>query len=189
MRKLILASASPRRREILETAGIAFEVMASHADEETNLTDPEEIVQKLSQIKCLDVLGKTAPGELVLGADTIVVLDGEILGKPSDPADARQMLRHLQGRRHDVYTGVTIAQRLTDGSTKQKSFSVQTEVAVSPLTDEEIDAYIATGEPLDKAGAYGIQGLFCRHVEEIRGDYYNVVGLPVHAVYQELKNW
>ena len=189
MKKIILASGSPRRRELLETAGIPFEVMVSDADEKTAAEKPEEIVKELSGLKCMDILGRVPKGTIVLGADTIVAMDGAVLGKPADQENARQMLRMIQGRTHDVYTGVTIAEAYASGEVRKKSFSVRTEVRVAAMTEEEISSYIATGEPMDKAGAYGIQGTFCRHVEEIKGDYFNVVGLPVHAVYEALKRW
>ena len=189
MRNIILASGSPRRRDLLTTAGISFEVRTSDADERTELTDPAEVVQELSCRKCLDVLRQMPSGTVVLGADTIVAMDGTILGKPEDEADARNMLRRLAGRAHDVYTGVTIAEQTADGKLIRKQFAVRTSVQIGPLTEEEITAYILTGEPMDKAGAYGIQGVFSRHVEQISGDYFNVVGLPVHAVYEALKNW
>ncbi|MBQ9063175.1 MAG: septum formation protein Maf [Eubacterium sp.] len=189
MQKIILASGSPRRRELLATAGIPFEVRTSDADETTTKTDPAEVVKELSGRKCLDVLRQMPPGAVVLGADTIVAMDGVILGKPESEADARRMLRELQGRTHDVYTGVTIAERCAHRISRKECFVVRTEVKIGPLSNEEIDTYIATGEPMDKAGAYGIQGVFSRHVEQITGDYFNVVGLPVHAVYEVLKNW
>ena len=189
MEKIILASGSPRRRELLELAGIPFEVVVSSADETTSARDPQEVVSALSAVKCLDVLSDKEAGTIVLGADTIVSMDGQILGKPKDAGDAARMLRMISGRTHDVFTGVTLAQKQENGSVRKETFAVRTEVTVSPLSDAEIAAYIATGEPLDKAGAYGIQGVFSRHVESIRGDYFNVVGLPVNAVYEALKRW
>ena len=189
MQKIILASGSPRRRELLATAGIPFAVRTSEVDETTSLKDPEEVVKELSCRKCKDVLEQEPPGTIVLGADTIVAMDGVILGKPENEADAKRMLQELQGRTHDVYTGVTIAERRAQFVTQKECFAVRTEVKIGPLSDEEIESYIATGEPMDKAGAYGIQGVFSRHVEQITGDYFNVVGLPVHMVYEVLKKW
>ncbi len=189
MQKIILASGSPRRRELLATAGIPFAVRTSEVDETTSLKDPEEVVKELSCRKCMDVLEQEPPGTIVLGADTIVAMDGVILGKPENEADAKRMLQELQGRTHDVYTGVTIAERRAQFVAQKECFAVRTEVKIGPLSDEEIESYIATGEPMDKAGAYGIQGVFSRHVEQITGDYFNVVGLPVHMVYEVLKKW
>jgi len=195
MRKIILASASPRRRELLAQAGIPFEVMPSGVEEHITGTDPKDVVRELSEIKCSDIAGRLDADEsfrdsvVVLGADTVVVLDNAILGKPDGTAGAIAMIRSLQGRTHAVYTGVTM-KMLTDGRlTEEISFAVETKVTVFPMTEEEIREYAATGEPLDKAGAYGIQGGFCRYIEKIDGDYYNVVGLPVSAVYRQLKKW
>ena len=187
--KIILASGSPRRKELLSIAGISFEVMVSDAEESVDTDDPEQLVRKLSSLKCLDILDKVPAGQIVLGADTVVSLDGVILGKPGNIDGAVRMLRLIQGRAHDVFTGVTIAERLADGTMKKEVFAVRTEVLIAPLTEQEITYYVSSGEPLDKAGAYGIQGAFSRHVESIRGDYFNVVGLPVHAVYETLKRW
>lgn len=182
METLILASGSPRRRELLELAGIPFEVIVSDAEEVITKEEPGEIVKELSFLKAQTVAGQN-PGRLVLGADTIVVQDGQILGKPKDEADAKRMLRALQGGTHEVYTGVTF---LRDGWSR--SFYEAAQVTVYPMTEEEIDAYIRTGEPMDKAGAYGIQGKFAVYIEKISGEYNTIVGLPVARVYQELKS-
>ena len=178
MKRLILASNSPRRREHLEQIGEEIEVIPSNAEEKVTKQEPSEVVEELSRQKAEDVAAAVEDG-IVLGADTVVCQDGQIMGKPKDEVDAKQMLQKLQGEEHSVYTGVTILVK--------ENGAVQTKVYVYEMTDEEIDRYIATGEPMDKAGAYGIQGRFAAYVDGIEGDYNNVVGLPVSAVWQELK--
>ncbi len=180
MEKIILASASPRRKELLEQAGIPFEVIVSDADEVITKKEPGKVVEELSLCKA-QAVAKRYPDRLVLGADTVVVLDGEILGKPKDEADAGRMLEMLQGRTHQVYTGVTLVR-----GEKQVSFHDSADVEVYPMSEEEIDGYIRTGEPMDKAGAYGIQGKFCVFIRRIKGEYNTIVGLPVARVYHEL---
>lgn len=186
MRKIILASASPRRRELLEQIGAVFEVCPSNAEEIMTSGVPGEVVQELSRCKGSDVFERTSGDVLVIGADTVVAFQDSILGKPADAAMARDMLSRLQGNTHQVYTGVTLLLR-QDGTVTQKSFYEKTEVVFYPMTGEEIDAYVRTGEPMDKAGAYGIQGKSAVFVEKIDGDYSNVVGLPLARLYQELK--
>lgn len=178
---LVLASQSPRRAEILKQAGIPFRVQAAEVDE-TPLHDeaPEKYVQRLAEMKALAV--KAGPEDAVLGADTTVVVGGEMLGKPADADDARRMLRLLSGRRHEVLTGVCI-KRGVDVVTDWAA----TQVWFVPMTDREIDDYVASGEPMDKAGAYAIQGLASKFIEKIDGCYFNVVGLPVALVYRHLK--
>ena len=179
---LILASASPRRQELLQTAGIAFTVHVSEAEEHIEPgTAPQEAVMQLARQKA-EAVSKDYPDELVLGADTVVVYDGDILGKPTDEADAVRMLRMLSGKTHTVYTGVCLIQ-----SGQAETFFEQTDVTFYPLTNEEIEQYVATGEPMDKAGAYGIQGRGCTLVQAICGDYFNVVGLPVSGVCRRLR--
>ncbi len=187
MEKLILASGSPRRKELLEQIGYKPVVIKSTVEEVITKTAAEEVVMELSAQKCLDVAGQIRENAVVLGADTVVVRDGEILGKPGSEENACRMLDSLQGRTHQVYTGVTLAWVSEEGIKKTDTFAVCTQVTVAPMTEEEIRSYAATGDPLDKAGAYGIQGIFAKHVTEIRGDYNNVVGLPVAAVYERLK--
>ena len=191
-RKIILASASPRRLELLGQVGIVPEVEPSQVEEVITSTAPEEVVMELSRQKALDVAGKHA-GEaaVVIGADTVVAVDGTILGKPRDRADAIRMIGMLQGRSHQVYTGVTVV--FGDGTGEQEpgadravTFYEKTEVHVYPMTQEEIAAYVDTGEPMDKAGGYGIQGLGGMLVEKIDGDYWNVVGLPAGRLKREL---
>ena len=185
MGKLILASASPRRRELLSLTGLPFTVMAGNGEEVISTEDPARAVSELSRQKAEAVLLRAEDGDTVIGADTVVALEGRILGKPADEADAFRMLRMLQGRDHAVYTGVTILKK--NSGTAPVTFAERTAVHVLPMSDEEIRAYIATGEPMDKAGAYGIQGRFAVYVAGIEGDYQNVVGLPVSRLYGYLK--
>ena len=201
MKKIILASQSPRRRELLAQIGVPFTVEVSDTDENVSDADPAVIVQELARRKAFAVASHHPDEDAyVIGADTIVVYKGEVLGKPKDPDDARRMLRELAGNVHQVYTGVCVIEVpcAKDGSCedsdgtlsedrgiRETAFAERTDVFVAPLTDAEIDAYIATGEPFDKAGSYGIQGIFARHIEKIDGDYTNVVGLPVGRLWRE----
>lgn len=186
MKNIILASASPRRRELLDTVGILFSVCPSQGEEQIKESAPAEVVEELSQQKAREVFLKTSGEVLVIGADTVVAAEGNILGKPKDRKEAIQMLKKLQGGSHEVYTGVTMLNRDHHGE-QQKTFHVMTAVEFYPMSKEEIESYVDTGEPMDKAGAYGIQGKAGIFVKEIRGDYNNVVGLPVARLYQELK--
>lgn len=186
MKNIILASASPRRRELLETVGIPFSVCPSKGEEQIRGSSPAEVVEELSEQKAREVFIRTSGEVLVIGADTVVAADGNILGKPKNRETAIQMLRKLQGASHEVYTGVTVLSR-NDNGEQQKRFHVMTEVEFYPMSEEEIESYVDTEEPMDKAGAYGIQGKAGIFVKEIRGDYNNVVGLPVARLYQELK--
>ncbi|MBR1780707.1 MAG: septum formation inhibitor Maf [Oscillospiraceae bacterium] len=182
MDRIVLASGSPRRRELLHQMGIDdFEVLAARGEETApaGLT-PAELVRHLALQKAREVAA-LRPEATVIGADTVVVLDGAVLGKPADAGDARRMLSALSGRAHQVYTGLAV---LRGGRTI--SHAECTQVHFRALTAEEIDAYVATGEPMDKAGAYGIQGRACTLIRGIEGDYYNVVGLPVCALYEAL---
>ena len=186
---MILASASPRRRELLEQIGVDFRVMVSEADE--TLPDeitPWEAVCLLSARKAMAVWENLPEEEIVIGADTVVALDGMILGKPGSPEKAMELLRRLRGREHFVYTGVTIVmpQENSERPFLQRTFYEATKVRIDAISEEEILEYVNSGDPLDKAGAYGIQGLFARYVKGIEGDYNNVVGLPVGRLYQEL---
>ena len=192
---IILGSASPRRRELLAQIGADFEVRVSNKEEVYHSTVPEEIVKELALMKAENVAEELAEenasgavkSTVVIGADTIVVLDGKILGKPADEEDAVRMLNSLQGRRHDVYTGVAVLDYDENGEKHVYNYSVGTAVYVNEMTEEEIRAYVETKDPLDKAGAYGIQGRFAAHIDRIEGDYYNVVGLPVSRVYRTLR--
>ena len=179
MRRLVLASASPRRRELLSQAGFSFEVHPAHVNEDLRPEeDPIAYVVRLAREKALAVYGLLEdPEAIVLGADTTVTLDGHILAKPDDSSDASRMLRMLSGRTHRVITGVAIA---TSAGTEVAA--EVTGVQFLTLTDEEIAAYIATGEPMDKAGAYGIQGHAAKWIPRIEGCYFNVVGLPLALV-------
>lgn len=175
MKRFIAASNSPRRRELLTLAGYRFEVVPSDADETLeNSTNAEAAVHELAKRKALFVSAKNK-GAVVLGCDTVVALDGTILGKPESDEEAFAMLKSLSGREHEVYTGVYI----TDGE-KSESFVSCTKVEFYPLSDETIRSYIATNEPRDKAGAYGIQGLGSMLVKRIDGDYFTVMGLPLN---------
>ena len=183
MEPIILASKSPRRRELLELAGVPFSVETEDVEEtfDPGLL-PAEIVRHLSRIKA-EAVFKKHPAKTVLGADTIVVLDGGILGKPKDEEEAVRMLQALSGKTHEVFTGVTILSGKTE-----YSFAERTAVTFYELSEEEIRTYVSTGEPLDKAGAYGIQGRGVTLVRSIEGDYPNVVGLPVAKVVRALRD-
>ena len=208
--RLVLASASPRRRELLSQIGLEFTVMPSTKEENAKTTEAGALVQELSRQKAVDIWeqlsggqgqnpdadqeqiseetqepnlnGKRQP-ELVIGADTVVCCEGKILGKPHSREAAAEMLTALQGRSHEVYTGVTLYSQ-----SETVTFFECTQVEFYPMTEVEISEYIDSKEPMDKAGAYGIQGLGARFVKGIRGDYNNVVGLPVGRLYQELKS-
>ncbi len=179
---IILASASPRRKELLRFITEDFTVKVSDADETTDPSlSPEETVKSLAGIKG-DAVAAICPGDTVISADTVVVLDGKILGKPKNPEDAFSMLSSLSGRTHEVFTGVCII-----CGDKKICFAQKTEVTFHELSEEEILSYIETNEPADKAGAYGIQGKGSLLVKSINGDYHNVVGLPVSALNRALK--
>ena len=185
--RIILASGSPRRRELLAKLNIDFEIITSDADETIDSDNPETIVETLSERKARAVFDTiTDDNVLVIGADTIVYYDGEVLGKPEDEEDARGMLSMLSDRTHQVYTGVSIISRIK-GEEKIKTFSDRTDVTFYEIDKFDLADYIKTGSPMDKAGAYGIQDDFAKHVKKIDGDYNNVVGLPLSKLYQELK--
>lgn len=226
-KKIILASASPRRRELLTQIGLDFDIVVSETEEKITSTEPAKVVEELSAQKAEAVWEKlcsmtasqgsvtnaerldegsgvrrtdegsevfepeqtsgetTMTDILVLGADTVVACDGKILGKPADTEAAVAMLTMLQGRGHEVYTGVTILYE-ENGERKTLTFHEKTIVHFYPMTDAQIREYVATGDPMDKAGSYGIQGFCARYIRGIEGDYNNVVGLPVGRVYQEL---
>ena len=209
--RLVLASASPRRRELLSQIGLEFTVMPSKKEENAKATEAGALVQELSRQKAVDIWeqlsggqgqnpdadqeqiseetqepnlnGKRQPELLVIGADTVVCCEGKILGKPHSREAAAEMLTALQGRSHEVYTGVTLYSQ-----SETVTFFECTQVEFYPMTEVEISEYIDSKEPMDKAGAYGIQGLGARFVKGIRGDYNNVVGLPVGRLYQVLKS-
>lgn len=189
MKTIILGSASPRRRELLAQIGVDFTVRVSRKEEIYHSTVPEEIVKELALMKAENVAEELRADRdmIVLSADTIVVLDDAILGKPKDEEEAFRMIHSLQGRSHEVYTGVAVLDFGKEGKKNVVNHAVGTKVFVHAMSDEEIRGYIATGEPMDKAGGYGIQGRFAPYIDRIEGDYYNVVGLPVSYVYQVLK--
>lgn len=187
----ILASGSPRRKKLLQMLEVPFEVIVPDVLEEISGKSPDAVTEELSRRKAQAVAQQISDG-IVIGADTVVSADGIILGKPSSKEDAKRMLRFLQGRSHMVYTGVTLIKkncRESAGESEIRTFSVGTRVYISALTEEEIERYAMSGDSLDKAGAYGIQGVFGRHISGIEGDYYNVEGLPVNRIYEELKRW
>lgn len=210
MKQIILGSASPRRRELLQLMGMEFEVLVSDAEERYQSIVPQDIVKELALSKAENVVallarqrqgaetGTNRAAEpagvmsrpcLVIGADTIVVKDGRILGKPKNEDDAFSMLESLQGRVHEVYTGVALLECDGEAVHVRANHAEVTKVFVHEMDEAEIRAYIATKEPMDKAGAYGIQGRFAVYIDRIEGDYYNVVGLPVAYLYQQLKRW
>lgn len=179
--KIILASASPRRKELMEKVGFEIEIRPSGADENIEFTgDVPAFVEALAEIKGSDI--ETGSDEIVVSADTVVAVGDRILGKPRDPAEAADMLRLLSGRTHSVYTGVCV--RLGG---EKRIFFAKTDVEFYELSEEEIADYVASGEPFDKAGGYGIQGYGCFLVKGISGDYSNVVGLPAARVYREIR--
>lgn len=195
--KIILASASPRRRELMDLAGLSYEVMPSAKEEVIRSTVPEEVVKELSLMKALDIaesnfLGKSTAGAaedviLVIGADTVVAYGNEILGKPKSEKHAKEMLKKLSGQSHSVFTGIALVW-VKDGEIAETvNQAVETKVMVEPMSEEEIAAYVATGEPMDKAGAYAIQGKFAPYITGIEGDYYNVMGFPICTVRKEIK--
>lgn len=183
---MILASKSPRRRELMEQAGYDFRCLTSDFDEASVSTpDPHDLPQLLAWHKALAVADQAMPGELVIGSDTVVILDGHVLGKPANAQDAKAMLRRLSGNTHEVTTGVSVQR---DGA-EVLGFSQTARVTFWDMTDGEIDAYVASGEPMDKAGAYGVQGKGRLFVREIEGDFYTVMGLPISRLYHELKDF
>jgi len=183
--RLILASASPRRRDLLRNAGIDFEVRPSQIVEEMRPGElPEEFARRAAREKALQVAASVTPGLLVLGADTVVVIEGQALGKPSDPQDAKRMLRLLSGRTHQVHTGICLVRSPAEIAALKHETTL---VTFRALDEEEIRQYVESGEPRDKAGGYAIQGLASRFVTRISGCYSNVVGLPVAALYEILK--
>lgn len=186
MKKIILASASPRRREILQNMGLEFTVMPAADEEKTEKLCPSEAVEELSLSKALCISEKAEQDALIIGADTVVAFEGKILGKPQNQEDAFETLKLLQGKTHQVYTGVTILYR-EGGKWIPVTFSECTEVTFYPVAEEEILRYVKSGEGMDKAGSYGIQGYFGGYVKKIDGDYFNVVGFPAARMFYEMK--
>ena len=187
MSKLILASASPRRKELLKNLGYAFSIEVCDLDENSDKTKPYELVMDLAQTKAKAIMDMHAGEDvIVIGADTVVANESEILGKPRDLEHAKEMISSLQGKIHQVYTGVCLYWN-NEKINQNLTFYEKTDVEVYPMTPEEIEAYVATRECEDKAGSYAIQGLFSPYIKGILGDYNNVVGLPVARIYQEIK--
>lgn len=180
--KVILASGSPRRKMLLSQAGVEFEICASDKEEVITSTIPKDVVCELSEQKASDVASKFDEDTLVIGADTVVSCDDEILGKPKNREDAVRMIEMISGRTHQVYTGVTIKY-----NGHSHTFCAVTDVDVRKLTDSEIEAYVDSDEPYDKAGGYAIQGIFGKYVTGISGEYNNVVGFPIAKIYDECK--
>ena len=219
MKKIILASASPRRRELLSQIGLEFTVMPSEVEEDPKSTLPQDVVIELSKEKARDVWMKITEDDtgvmysdagdgtagygkseedsqinsrddsLVISADTVVAVEGEILGKPKDGEDAVRMLGLLSGKEHQVYTGVTMIWVDREGKQEEYSFYVCTGVVMYRMNRAEIMEYVCSGEPMDKAGAYAVQGRAAAYIKSIRGEYSNVVGLPVGRLFQEMKAW
>lgn len=177
--RYILASGSPRRKELLSMILDDFEIVVSNAKEDVVASEPNTVTKELAYIKAKSVWDnqKDKSKLMVIGADTVVSVDGKILGKPANKKEAFEMINMLQGKTHQVYTGVAIF-----FENEEHVFSCKTDVNVDQMTNEQIEKYISTDEPYDKAGAYGIQGLFAKHIKSISGCYYNVVGLPVNAL-------
>lgn len=195
MSRVILASGSPRRRELLSKAGIVYTVQVSHEEEHYTKTIPAEIVMELASQKAehIAALQQDRSEELVIvGADTVVAVDDRILGKPADQAEAKEMIVSIRGRKHQVYTGVCLIRLTPDESgrffkeTLKKTFYDVSHVYVKPMTDDEVRAYVAFGESMDAAGAYKIQGQFGHFIDHIEGNYYNIMGLPVERTAQEI---
>lgn len=187
-KKIILASASPRRRELLAQAGYEFEIQVSHKEEIYISETPDEIVKELALLKAKDIAEQNdAKNMIVIGADTVVAHKGAILGKPKSKDDAFDMINGFQGDKHQVYTGVAILDYDVDGKETVVNHAVKTDVYVNPMTDEEIWKYIESDNVMDKAGSYGIQSGFAVYIEKIEGDYFNVVGLPISYIYEQLK--
>ena len=187
MSKLILASASPRRKELLKNLGYAFSIEVCDLDENSDKTKPYELVMDLAQTKAKAIMDMHAGEDvIVIGADTVVANESEILGKPRDLEHAKEMISSLQGKIHQVYTGVCLYWN-NEKINQNLTFYEKTDVEVYPMTTEEIEVYVATRECEDKAGSYAIQGLFSPYIKGISGDYNNVVGLPVARIYQEIK--
>ena len=187
-KSIILASGSPRRKELLLQIGIVPEIIVSHVEEKITSDVPAEVVMSLAEQKTVDVAKNMPEGKVILGSDTVVAADGKILGKPKSHEEAYEMIRSLVGRSHQVYTGVCIVKKgAADGKDTVVSFYDETDVQVSGMTEAEIREYADSEEPMDKAGAYAVQGFFARYIEGLRGSYANVMGLPVHLVYRKLK--
>lgn len=202
---IILASGSPRRRELMDRLGCRYYCIPSSKEEDMSGHDPKAMVEMLAAMKAEDIAGKLIDNTLdkdnlkyceavpdtkacvIIGCDTVVAIDGAILGKPSDKDDAFRMIKSYTGRTHHVHTGVCILIIENNSIVKKINYSVSTAVRVVNMTDAEILSYVETGEPMDKAGAYAIQGLFCPYIDSIEGDYYNIVGYPIASIYRTFR--
>lgn len=197
MCKIILASSSPRRKEILEQVGLKYKVVVSGIEEYSNKSIPCELVQDLSKQKAMAVYSQLLSKNdliddetyIIVAADTVVALDNNILGKPRDKQEAYDMIERIQGKIHNVLTGVATVVFKNNTILKQNTFYEDTGVEIYPMLEKEIYNYIESYESYDKAGAYAIQGLFAKYVKKIYGDYYNVVGLPISKLYHELREY
>lgn len=184
MTRIILASKSPRRKQLMEELKLPFEIVVADIDETIDESNPlTKEIENLSYRKALAVF-KENENALVIGSDTIVVINNKVLGKPKDEKDAHQMLKVLQGNKHQVITGVTLLYK-----DERESFSVVTDVYFNEMSDLEIDDYIKTKEPMDKAGSYGIQGQGCKFIKKIDGDFYAVMGFPIAEVYKRIQKY
>lgn len=193
MYRIVLASESPRRKEIMDQMGISYVTIPSHAKEVVSETSPSDMVKALASLKARDVASRLNVKEkfIIIGADTMVFHRGQALGEPKDRSDAIRMLKSLSDDSHEVKTGVCIIIRNNTDNIEDKTltFDVNTEVIVQPLTTKQIEDYVDTGEPMDKAGAYAIQGGFGIYIKEIHGDYYNIVGFPIAKIYEQLLSY
>lgn len=187
MARIILASSSERRKTLLAQVGVDCEVMPSEIDENAEANNPGELVEVLSSAKAENIAEQLDGDFVVIGADTVVVKDSAVYGKPSSEEEACQMLGSLQGDRHEVYTGVTLIS-VAGGEGLIDTFHVKTIVDMMPMTAEQISSYVESGEPMDKAGAYGIQGRGAAYIRDVAGDFFNVVGLPISTVLSRLEN-
>ena len=188
MYKIILASGSPRRKEILEQVGVKFEVITSDCNENIGVYLPDELVKSLSRLKAETVAENIEGEAVIIGADTVVSKDGLIFGKPGTIEHAKEMIESISGDTHSVFTGVCIIIKSHDIKRNRIiNFVEETKVCVAQMSEEEINNYVSTQEPYDKAGGYAVQGLFAPYILGISGDYYNIVGLPVARIYHELK--
>lgn len=187
MYQIILASGSPRRKEILEQANVVFQIIPSQKEEIVSTTQPDDVVKELSLMKASDIAEKMPVNSIIIGADTIVANAGNILGKPKDELEAVDMIMNLQGHSHTVHTGVCIIVKHEDRTLDIRQFSEVTKVHIADISKEEAMTYILSGEAMDKAGAYAIQGKFAKYVQGIEGDYYNVVGFPISRFRIEMK--
>lgn len=186
-KRIILASKSPRRKEILEKCGFKPIVIISECDESCiKEKKPSRLVRELSYLKAHAVTDKCIEGDVIIAADTMVAVGERILGKPKSKKEAKEMIKSYAGMTHTVYTGVTIIYMKKSGNVEE-TFVDKTEVTVSEMTNCEIKAYVETGEPMDKAGAYGIQGAFCKYIPKINGDFYTVMGLPIAKTFRKIK--